>query len=79
MSRTRNRRFFSGFKKSDWWRQKRIRLFFERGGVCNRCKKAVPLNILELHHIVPKSKLGRDIDSNVELLCKSCHKKIHDI
>ena len=78
MSKIRNRRYYSGYNKSRWLSAKRTRLYYERGGICECCKKAMPLHLLQLHHIVPKSKLGRDIDSNVELLCKACHRKFHD-
>jgi 5-methylcytosine-specific restriction endonuclease McrA len=77
MSKTRARRYYSGFKKSKWWREKRRRLYFERGGVCEACGLKFPLEDLELHHVVPRSNGGRDVDGNLRLLCGECHEGRH--
>jgi 5-methylcytosine-specific restriction endonuclease McrA len=77
MSKTRTRRFYSGFWKSQWWMEKRRRLYFEREGVCEECKQSFPLEALELHHIVPRSEGGRDVDGNLRLLCGRCHEGRH--
>ena len=78
MSITRNRRYYSGFKKSLWWSQKRERLYKERGGICERCREKKSIIQLTLHHIVPKSMGGRDIDANLILLCAGCHSEKHE-
>ena len=44
---------------------------------CKICNKKT--NELESHHIVPKSRGGGDDDSNMILLCLSCHSKAHDV
>ena len=77
MSRQQSRRYFSGFKKGQWWREKRFRLFQERGGVCGDCRQKLPLDIAELHHVLPRSKGGRDVDAYLLLLCRECHKRRH--
>lgn len=77
MSRNRNRRYFSGFKKSIWWREKRERLYMERGGVCEICGKKIGIELMSLHHVAPRSIGGRDIDGNLQLLCNGCHKALH--
>lgn len=41
---------------------------------CINCKKEA----MELHHIVPLSLGGNDIDSNKVWLCVECHNKIHN-
>lgn len=33
---------------------------------------------LEAHHIIPKSKQGKDSINNLITLCSSCHSKVHD-
>ena len=77
MSKTRDRRYYSGFKKSMWWQGKRERLYVERGGICQDCKEKKNIGELTLHHIVPRSKRGRDVDANLILLCAPCHEKRH--
>jgi 5-methylcytosine-specific restriction endonuclease McrA len=77
MTKTRNRRYYSGYKKSQWWKGKRRRLYSERGGVCEACGKRFPMELLELHHIVSRSDGGRDVDENLKLLCGKCHEVRH--
>ena len=78
MSRQRSRRYFSGYHKGQWWREKRFRLFQERGGVCGDCGGTLTLDAAELHHILPRSEGGRDVDANLILLCSQCHRGRHD-
>jgi len=77
MGKQRNRRYYSGYKKSEWWRGKRRRLYYDRKGICGDCGNKFPLESLELYHIVPRSKGGRDVDGNLKLLCAECHEKYH--
>ena len=44
------------------------------GGKCNYCMSEKRLNI---HHIIPLSKGGLNRMSNLEMVCMSCHAKIH--
>lgn len=32
----------------------------------------------EVHHVTFRSQGGKDVSDNLVLLCKSCHKAIHD-
>ena len=77
MSRARSRRYFSGYMKGRWWREKRDRLFAVRGGVCEDCGRGLSPAIAELHHVLPRSQGGRDVDMNLVLLCEDCHKRRH--
>lgn len=77
LNQSRSRRYYSGFKKSVWWAQKRARLYTERGGICGQCAVKTDTLHLTLHHIVPKSKGGRDVDANLILLCARCHGEKH--
>jgi 5-methylcytosine-specific restriction protein A len=37
------------------------------------------LNPLQMHHIIFRCKGGRSIISNLETLCCSCHKALHNL
>ena len=56
MSRQRYRRFFSGYHKGQWWREKRFRLFQERGG-----DRGGRLILDAVNHVLPRSEEGRDV------------------
>lgn len=63
----------------DWAeRKKRIK---EKKKVCSRCGKISTRKYrkfpLEFHHTIPISIGGNHLDSNLELICKSCHKQDH--
>jgi 5-methylcytosine-specific restriction endonuclease McrA len=36
-------------------------------------------DLLEVHHIIPKSAWGKNDDSNLIVLCPTCHSIFHDI
>lgn len=40
---------------------------------CPLCNRVVPIEKMSDHHIVPRSRGGRE----KELICHACHKKIH--
>jgi 5-methylcytosine-specific restriction endonuclease McrA len=59
------------------------RLFLAQG-ICAGCKepgpfkdKATKLPFLEVHHIKPLSRGGRDSVANTVALCPNCHSKVH--
>ena len=43
--------------------------------ICNTC--GVETDKLTIHHVLPKSLGGRDIDTNIVKICTTCHNKIH--
>ncbi len=46
--------------------------------ITNReCSACGSLELLELHHIVPKQYGGSDIIDNLQWLCKKCHMEKH--
>ena len=49
-------------------------LFHKQDGKCAACKDPRPIQKLETDHIMPKSKGGQDIDSNLQLLCGWCNR-----
>ncbi|MGI8997293.1 MAG: HNH endonuclease signature motif containing protein [Pyrinomonadaceae bacterium] len=49
----------------------------ERGARCERCSYFRLPSILCLHHVLPRSKGGKDEPSNLELICPNCHAEVH--
>ena len=45
---------------------------------CQHCKGKSKDSKLEVHHIVYRSNNGSDDESNLIVLCKSCHDKVHN-
>jgi len=56
-------------KQSAWWRRKKSR------GVCYYCGRKVGPQALTMDHIVPLSRGGRSIKSNIVPCCKDCNNK----
>lgn len=52
------------------------KLIEEKGSCCESCGFTVT-SILQVHHIVEKSKGGTDDIDNLRLLCPNCHCLIH--
>jgi 5-methylcytosine-specific restriction endonuclease McrA len=65
------------FSDKDKWDiaqyQKQIGLFNEI--ICKKCGRGFPIDIMEVDHIKPVSKGGKDNPSNLQLLCHTCNKK----
>ena len=57
-------------------------LYGEQGGYCNGCGHHYVPQMLEVDHVVPKSRGGPDTRENLQLLCPMCNrlkgKKSHD-
>ena len=51
---------------------KRI-LYGEQQGNCNLCDVHFEFRNLTIDHIVPKSKGGQDLETNLQLLCQACN------
>lgn len=58
-------------------RSLKVRIMEERGARYERCNYARLPSILNLHHVLPRSKGGTDEPSNLELICPNCHAEIH--
>ncbi len=59
------------------WKRIRDR-YAQSHPVCERCLAEGRLTpVEEVHHIVPVSRGGQHVDSNLMSLCQSCHTKIH--
>ncbi|AXI88148.1 HNH endonuclease [Streptomyces sp. ETH9427] len=56
--------------------QARVRAALRKAGeaACAHCRSVFPAASLEVDHLVPLFRGGLDVLSNVQLLCKACHK-----
>lgn len=52
---------------------KRRRIYDRDGNRCRRCGRGEPEVRLEIDHILPRSKGGTNIDSNLQTLCQACN------
>ncbi|MEV6399611.1 HNH endonuclease signature motif containing protein [Streptomyces sp. NPDC051907] len=43
-------------------------------GTCARCLGTYLPSAVDIDHIKPLAKGGEDVDANVQVLCKTCHK-----
>ena len=48
-------------------------LYKKQGHKCNGCEGVFPFSDLEIDHIMPTSRGGRDIPENWQLLCRACN------
>lgn len=53
------------------WRKKRKEIINRDGGKCVKCGKRAT----EVDHITPKSRKGKDTNSNLRTLCGTCHRQ----
>ncbi|MDE2749526.1 MAG: DNA methyltransferase [Chloroflexota bacterium] len=56
------------------YRTHRHRLYGEQEGVCAGCDTHFPFKVMEVDHILPRSKGGSDHYENLQLLCTHCNK-----
>ena len=56
------------------FRTHRHRLYGEQEGVCVGCDTHFPFKVMEVDHILPRSKGGSDHYENLQLLCTHCNK-----
>ena len=56
------------------YRTHRHRLYGEQEGVCKGCDTHFPFKVMEVDHILPRSKGGSDHYENLQLLCTHCNK-----
>jgi len=56
------------------YRSHRHRLYGEQEGVCLGCDTHFPFKVMEVDHILPKSRGGTDHFENLQLLCTHCNK-----
>lgn len=56
------------------YRTHRHRLYGEQEGVCVGCLTHFPFRVMEVDHVLPKSKGGTDHIDNLQLLCSGCNR-----
>ena len=56
------------------YRTHRHRLYGEQEGVCNGCDTHFPFKVMEVDHVLPKSRGGTDHFKNLQLLCSHCNR-----
>ncbi len=54
----------------------RLRVLIRRAGsaTCARCRFTYLPSGVDIDHVTPLSRGGEDVDGNVQVLCKTCHK-----
>ena len=56
------------------YRTHRHRLYGEQEGVCAGCATHFPFRVMEVDHILPRSRGGTDHPANLQLLCSGCNR-----
>ncbi len=56
------------------YRTHKHRLYGEQEGICAGCDIHFPFKIMEVDHILPKSRGGTDHADNLQLLCSACNR-----
>ena len=71
----REKRKARELRRSSWWQRKRAQ------GRCEYCQGSFTLQQLTMDHIVPLSRGGLSIKSNLAVVCKKCNvqKKNHSL
>ena len=56
------------------YRTHRHRLYGEQEGVCAGCDTHFPFRVMEVDHVLPRSRGGTDHADNLQLLCSGCNR-----
>ena len=56
------------------YRTYRHRLYGEQEGVCAGCDTHFPFRVMDVDHILPRSRGGTDHPDNLQLLCSGCNR-----
>ncbi|MDE0303193.1 MAG: DNA methyltransferase [Gammaproteobacteria bacterium] len=56
------------------YRTHRHRLYGEQEGVCAGCDTHFPFRVMDVDHILPRSRGGTDHADNLQLLCSGCNR-----
>lgn len=65
------------YLKSGVWKRKRYFLLNKRGCKCEICKMKFKKQELHIHHKTYR-KWGAEYQNHLQVLCSSCHNKLHD-
>ncbi len=67
-----SQRIWMGNAENVTWRELKEKIKAERGAKCSQCGSP---GKLDLHHITPRKNKGKDVEDNLQLLCRTCHAK----
>lgn len=56
------------------YRTRRHRLYGEQEGVCAGCTTHFPFQVMDVDHILPRSRGGTDHPDNLQLPCSGCNR-----
>ena len=56
------------------YRTHRHRLYGEKEGVCGGCDTHFPFRVMDVDHMLPRSRGGTDHADNLQLLCSGCNR-----
>lgn len=56
------------------YREEAHRLYGVQEGICKGCHTHFPFRVMEVDHILPKSRGGTDHPDNLQLLCSGCNR-----
>ena len=56
------------------YRTHRHRLYGEQEGVCAGCSTHFPFRVMDVDHMLPRSRGGTDAPDNLQLLCSGCNR-----
>ncbi|SRR6266498_1659972 len=76
---TQKEKEYKAFLRSKIWREFRTKIIKKRGQTCEACGLPTPLRILHCHHADYSRFGGRELQKDVFLLCKHCHRLVHKI
>lgn len=66
--------YHDGYLVSVWWRRRRYARLLKAGGKCERCGGVTSRE--NVHHVY-YDRLGEERDSDLEVVCRTCHGKLH--
>ena len=69
-------RSYSAYLQTKHWKAMKEKVYEEYGGICGVCGELVPKEFSNVHHRTYK-RIGNEKMSDLILLCKSCHGKLH--
>jgi 5-methylcytosine-specific restriction endonuclease McrA len=61
------------------WKEFRAKIIKKRGQKCEACGLKTPLRTLHCHHADYSRFGGKELESDVYLLCKHCHRTVHKV
>lgn len=64
------------FAPADWQRLRQI-VIEREGGQCVECHESLQPHAIHVHHLIPRSAGGKDVQENLVSLCEGCHAGKH--